>query len=162
MYTFHIGYHNVYKISRVYCAWYNRGLMVFRINTQFKSLQLIAHYDTSTVNPNGIAGMWGIYPFLGRDRILASDMDEGFWVFDIHIPGSGDYNGDADRDLNDYSSFLTCFGTDGSPFPRSDCSVFDFDNDSDVDIDDYSTLFFGLMNPLDDMLSTLHQRGYNH
>lgn len=146
-----ISSHNVYVVGhRVYCAWYNRGLMVFNINAQSKSLELIAHYDTSTVNPNGFSGMWGVYPFLGRDRVLASDLEEGFWIFDIHIPGSGDYNGDADRDLQDYSSFLTCFGTDGLPYSRSDCNVFDFDNDNDVDIDDYSTLFSGLMNPLDE------------
>ena len=129
--------HNVYVVGlRVYCAWYNRGLMVLDINTQSTALELVAHYDTST-SPTSFDGAWGVYPFLGADRVLVSDTDTQLWVFDVRVPSPGDADGDGDSDLADFAELQACFSGDGVPHATPECDALDLDNDDDVDLDDY-------------------------
>ena len=129
--------HNVYLFGlRAYCAWYNRGLMAFDIHPATKSLVWVAQFDT-TAGTSAFNGAWGIYPFLGRDQVLLSAKDTQFWVFDVRVPGSGDFDGDADRDLYDYGAFQRCFSGDGTPYIDPACEIHDFNQDGDVDLDDY-------------------------
>lgn len=132
--------HNVYVVGyRAYCAWYNRGLMAFDINPEFKWLELVAHHDTSTETANFL-GAWGVYPFNGRDKVLVSDKQTQLWIFDIRVPASGDYDGDADNDILDYSALTRCFATNGTPYEDPSCETLDFDDDNDVDLIDYAEL----------------------
>jgi hypothetical protein len=39
-------------------------------------------YDTFPGAVSGFDGNWGVYPFLGLDRVLASDLDGGLYVLD--------------------------------------------------------------------------------
>ncbi len=131
--------HNVYVVGyRLYVSWYNRGMMVFDINPDTKKLDLVAHYDTSTVSANvAYRGAWGVYPFLGRDKVMVSDKETQFWIFDVRVPGSGDFNGDANVDVADYAALQNCFSGDGEPYAAPDCDVFDSEGDLDVDLVDY-------------------------
>ena len=132
--------HNVYVVGyRAYCAWYNRGLMAFDINPEFKFLELVAHYDTS-VETASFLGAWGVYPFNGRDQVLVSDKQTQFWIFDVRIPASGDFDGDADNDILDYSALTRCLSADGTPYTTPACETLDFDSDNDVDLSDYAQL----------------------
>ncbi len=128
--------HNVYVVGyRAYCAWYNRGLMAFDIDPIAKELRLVAHYDTS-VNTTVFHGAWGVYPFLGRDKVLVSDKETQFWIFDVRIPASGDFDGDSDVDLRDWVGLQQCFSGESKAYPRDECEIFDFDADNDVDLTD--------------------------
>lgn len=58
--------------NRLYNSWYEAGLQVFDIDSVTGELRFFASYDTSEC--------WGVYPFLGDDRIILSDMDEGLLI----------------------------------------------------------------------------------
>jgi hypothetical protein len=66
--------------NRVYVAWYQAGLIVLDIDPLGRRLTAAGQFDTSTSGPFGFDGAWGIYPFLGEDRILVSDLQEGLFV----------------------------------------------------------------------------------
>jgi len=68
--------------DRIYCSWYQTGVQVFDFDRDTERLYLAARYDTTaqTNSNNGYGGCWGVYPYLGRSKILASDLDNGFFV----------------------------------------------------------------------------------
>jgi hypothetical protein len=65
----------------LYATWNQVGLVVFDITDPTNPV-LVGNYDTwpGAVNANSFDGGWGIYPFLGQDRILMSDRDTGLYV----------------------------------------------------------------------------------
>ncbi len=70
---------------RVYVSWYAAGVQVFEIDPEDATLTLVASYDTSAADGDDsiFAGNWGVYPYLGPDRVLASDGSTGLWVIDV-------------------------------------------------------------------------------
>ncbi len=70
---------------RVYVSWYAAGVQVFEIDPDTATFTLIASFDTTPADGDDstFAGNWGVYPFLGQDRILASDRSTGLWVLDV-------------------------------------------------------------------------------
>jgi len=74
--------HNPIVIGdRVYVSWYQAGLQVFDIDRDAGELVFVASYDTSeSGNNGGFNGNWGVYPFLGTDKILLSDMQNGLSI----------------------------------------------------------------------------------
>ncbi len=136
-----ISSHNVYVVGRrVYVAWYARGMMVFDIVEESKSLKLVGHYDTSPEPTEGFLGVWGVYPFQGRSRVMVSDKETQLWIFDVRIPGSGDFDGNAVVNTLDLPAMLECGAVPGAAFVTPDCDVFDFDGDGDVDFADYGAM----------------------
>jgi hypothetical protein len=67
----------------LYHSWYDAGMKVFDITNRANPI-LVGSYNTwnSTITPNQYDGDWGIYPYLGQDRILASDQDHGLFILD--------------------------------------------------------------------------------
>jgi hypothetical protein len=67
----------------LFVSWYQNGVQVFDISDP-SAPRRIGWYDTfpqaSTVN---FAGNWGVFPFLGLDRVLLSDMTHGLFVVDV-------------------------------------------------------------------------------
>jgi len=82
--------------NRIYNAWFQSGLQVFDVDPDSGWLSLVAGYDTypqptlPTYN-----GAWGVYPFLGDDRILISDISNGLFVLEL-IDLDGDDDGVID------------------------------------------------------------------
>ncbi len=67
----------------MYVSWYQAGLQVFDIDPASGRLQLIRTFDTSAYSNNGsLEGNWGVYPFLGDDRVLLTDTTGGFFIVD--------------------------------------------------------------------------------
>ncbi len=102
----------------LYVAWYQAGLQVIDISDP-SNPQLLDNYDThDSTGTSGYVGNWGVYPFLGPDRILASDLDNGLFVLSLL---SGDYNGDGVVDAADYTVWRDSLGaTDLAPYELGD------------------------------------------
>ena len=98
---------------RVYNSWYGHGLQVFDIDPVTGLLEFVASYDTSA----GGLGNWGVYPFLGSDKVLASDVENGLFI--IHVDPaaapSPDLDDDGDVDAFDLALLLGSWG------PCADC-----------------------------------------
>lgn len=66
----------------LYVAWYAAGVVVFDVSNPLSPVQ-VGRYDTmGTLPPEGMwVGVWGVDPFLGEDRIIASDTETGLYIF---------------------------------------------------------------------------------
>ena len=72
--------HNPVVIGlRVYVSWYGAGLVILDIDPNAKTLNEVGSYDTFP-GVGGFDGAWGVYPFLGEDRILVGDLQTGFYI----------------------------------------------------------------------------------
>ncbi len=66
--------------TRVYASWYQAGALIFDIDEATGTLVERARFDTFDGPVVGFDGAWGVYPFLGGDRILVSDLSGGLFV----------------------------------------------------------------------------------
>jgi uncharacterized protein (TIGR03437 family) len=81
--------HNPYIIGNLlFVSWYQAGLIVVDITNPTQP-RLVGSYDTHTGDVNGFDGCWGVYPFLGLDRVLLSDLDGGLYVIDAQAAITG-------------------------------------------------------------------------
>jgi len=69
--------------DRVYASFYQEGGVVLEIDRTTHTWEVVADYDTSSAGTSGFAGAWGVYPFLGEDRVLVSDIENGFFSLDF-------------------------------------------------------------------------------
>ncbi len=80
-----ISAHNPVVIgTRVYVSWYQLGAFIFDIDETTGTFIERAHFDTFDGPAFGFDGAWGIYPFLGEDRILVSDITSGLIVLSVN------------------------------------------------------------------------------
>lgn len=91
--------HNlIFRGDNLFISYYFDGLYVFN-TADPNNISLAGYYDTST-RPhqlNKYEGNWGLYPFLPSGKILASDMQEGLFVFEATFPiNIDDYNENDD------------------------------------------------------------------
>lgn len=68
---------------RLYNAWYQWGMAAFDIDPVTGALSLVANYDTFLNPVAGFNGAWGVYPFLGPDKVLVSDIETGLYVVSV-------------------------------------------------------------------------------
>jgi len=111
---------------RLYNAWYAVGLQVFDIDPVTGWLSFVASYDTTASG----SGCWGVYPFLGSDKVLASDIGNGLFVIDVD-PAAGpspDLDNDGDVDAADLAMLLGSWG------PCADCEDCPADLDGDCTV----------------------------
>ena len=75
--------HNPYIVGNMlYVSWYQAGLVVLDI-TDPSQPRFTGVYDTTLSTDTGFNGCWGVYPFLGFDKALVSDMDGGLFIIDV-------------------------------------------------------------------------------
>src|SRR5581483_5379573 len=67
----------------MYVSWYQAGTLIFDITDPTKPV-LVGSYDTwpGSVNASQLDGNWGVYPYLGQDRVLLSDRNTGLYIID--------------------------------------------------------------------------------
>ena len=106
---------------RLYDSWYGAGLLVHDIDPNTGTLELFASYDTPGAN-------WGVYPFLGQDRILLSDIGGGLNIVRVGTDVLGDLDGDGSVGISDLLILLAEWG------PCADC------DDCRADIDGNCTV----------------------
>lgn len=75
--------HNPYIVGNLLIiSWYQGGVVVLDI-TDPRQPRLTGRYDTyPAAAATGYDGCWGVYPFLGLDRVLLSDLDGGLYIVD--------------------------------------------------------------------------------
>ena len=84
----------------LYNSWFEAGIQVFEVSDPANPI-LVGSYNTSTPGAGSEVynGNWGIYAFLGHDRILVSDTFNGFFVFDSTPRATRSVNFDVDPTL---------------------------------------------------------------
>ncbi|MDX2043994.1 MAG: choice-of-anchor B family protein [Acidobacteriota bacterium] len=81
--------HNPYIIGNLLIvSWYQAGLVVLDISDP-RQPKLLGSYDTFPNSTSGFDGCWGVYPFLGLDKVLLSDLDGGLFVVDATAAQAG-------------------------------------------------------------------------
>ncbi len=84
--------HNPFvKGDSLYISYYHDGVQVWDI-TKRECPELVGYYDTEPGNSNysGFTGAWGMYPFFDSGCIVASDINNGFFSFNMPTPPPAD------------------------------------------------------------------------
>jgi choice-of-anchor B domain-containing protein len=66
----------------LYISAYEAGVLVYDISDATNPVQ-VGSYKTYNGDVNGYAGCWGVYPFLGNDKILAFDIETGLYILSL-------------------------------------------------------------------------------
>ncbi len=110
---------------RVYNSWYEAGLLIFDIDPITGQLTEVVTY--------GRAGsVWGVYPFLGSDRVLLSERNDGLLIVSVGtVPTCPwDCGGDNDNDVGiiDFLALLAQWTEVGTScdFSGGGVSIVDF------------------------------------
>ncbi|MEO7297677.1 MAG: immunoglobulin domain-containing protein [Verrucomicrobiota bacterium] len=75
--------HNPVIVSNLlFLSWYQNGLQIFDISNRTRPVR-IGSYDTfPSPTTNSFQGNWGIFPNLGLNKLLVSDINSGFYILD--------------------------------------------------------------------------------
>ncbi len=71
--------------DRLYASWYQAGVFVYDISDRYNPV-LLGNYDTYSGTLGGYHGAWGVFPFLGDDRILGFDIESGLYILALDGP----------------------------------------------------------------------------
>ena len=110
--------------DRLYVSWYEHGLQVFDVSDRARPIHL-GRFDTQS--------NWGVYPFLGPDKILVSDMQDGLIIVnvtDVLDSPQSDFNEDGSIAIEDIDMLVAAVSS-GSTDAR-----FDLNTDGVVDFGD--------------------------
>ncbi len=78
--------HNVFvKGDFLITSYYKNGTMIMDATYPYNLIE-VGYLDTSPFPAeNGFKGCWGVYPYFESGKIIASDMQEGLFVFDAAL-----------------------------------------------------------------------------
>ncbi len=76
--------HNPVVVSNyLFLSWYQNGIQIFDITDRAKPVRL-GFYDTFPgTAASSFEGNWGVFPYLGFDKVLLSDIQSGLYVMDF-------------------------------------------------------------------------------
>ncbi len=66
----------------LFTSWYQAGVQVHDISDPYNPVYRGAFDTFAGGNTGAFDGNWGVYPFLGLDKILLSDLDGGLFIVD--------------------------------------------------------------------------------
>lgn len=76
--------HNVHvKDDYLVISYYRDGMVVVDASRPHNLIE-VGYYDTSPLSGGGYDANWGAYPFFPSGTAIASDQDDGLFVFDIN------------------------------------------------------------------------------
>jgi choice-of-anchor B domain-containing protein len=136
--------HNpVFVGDKLFVSWYQAGLTIFDLSDP-SAAPLIGVFDSlpgTTSQPAGFQGNWGVYPFLGPDKILLSDTENGLLVVDASILFTieGDLNGDGFVGVDDLNVILNNWNQTVAQGDRLSGDIADF-GDGFVGVDDLNVV----------------------
>ncbi len=81
----------LFSDTLLFVSWYEAGVVGIDISDPSNPIK-VGQFDTHDDNFFGFDGNWGVYPFLGLDRVLLSDLQDGLYVVDatdLPEPGLG-------------------------------------------------------------------------
>lgn len=69
-------------------SYYADGVVIHDIANPSNMVE-VANFDTSPLSSTATVGCWGVYPYFGADKFIASDREEGLFVLSAVLhPGS--------------------------------------------------------------------------
>lgn len=81
--SYSVPHNVVWRDNFLYVSYYHDGLYIFNCSNP-ENIFISGFYDTCILpNSDNYRGNWGVYPLLPSGKILASDMQNGFYVFDV-------------------------------------------------------------------------------
>lgn len=85
--------HNPVIISNLlFLSWYQNGLQIFDITDRTKPVRVGAYDTYPNASSSSYQGNWGIYPKLGLNKLLVSDINNGFFILDASAVLTGTNN----------------------------------------------------------------------
>ncbi len=97
--AYSIPHNVVFRDDFLYASYYQDGLYIFNTTDPYNSF-ISGFYDTCVLpDTNNYRGNWGVYPLLPSGKVLASDMQNCFYVFDVSAALSSGIN-DEQEELN--------------------------------------------------------------
>jgi choice-of-anchor B domain-containing protein len=81
----------IFDDTLLFISWYEAGMVAVDISDPANPIR-VGHFQTYGGHFFGFDGNWGVYPLLGLDRVLLSDLRDGFYVVDatdLPEPGLG-------------------------------------------------------------------------
>ncbi len=98
----HSPHHPQVMGDLLFLAWYEAGLQVFNIADPANPVQVGA-FDTYPGTSTNYNGNWGVFPFLGLDKVLLSDRARGLVIVDASaLAPTGDFDFDGVVDGRDF------------------------------------------------------------
>jgi choice-of-anchor B domain-containing protein len=82
--------HNVHLVQDQFAviAAYRDGVTVLDVSHPKRMIE-VANYDTApTLSGNGFNGCWGVYPYYASGKLVATDIEEGLYVFEPNYVGA--------------------------------------------------------------------------
>lgn len=80
---FSVPHNPMFRDDFLYVSYYHDGLYIFNVSNP-QSIFISGFYDTCVIpDTANFRGCWGVYPLLPSGKVLASDMQNGFYVFDV-------------------------------------------------------------------------------
>ena len=75
--------HNPVVVSNLlFLSWYQNGIQIFDISDRSRPVR-VGFYDTyPAAQSSSYQGNWGVFPYLGFDKLLISDIQSGLYVMD--------------------------------------------------------------------------------
>ncbi len=116
--AYSIPHNVVFRDDFLYVSYYHDGLYIFNV-TDPQHIYISGFYDTCVLpDTNNYRGCWGVYPFLPSGKILASDMQNGFYVFDVSDALTGIFDKPEEKNIvvfpNPFSESFTVSIPDGN------------------------------------------------
>src|SRR5262249_47563325 len=66
----------------LFLSWYQNGIQIFDITDRTRPVR-VGFYDTyPSAESSSFQGNWGVFPHLGFDKLLISDIQSGLFVMD--------------------------------------------------------------------------------
>ncbi|MCC6816204.1 MAG: choice-of-anchor B family protein [Saprospiraceae bacterium] len=92
--------HNCFiKGSILFISWYTEGVRIINVSRP-KNMVEVGYFDTHPQANVEFHGVWNVYPFFNSGSIIASDIENGLFVFRFNDPSAGYLEGSITDEIN--------------------------------------------------------------